>query len=503
VVDGREEYMRDLVWAALIGLYVDCPIGPPPAAAMEAVWADYLRNVVVQQPLPGEEFEAGLEREGRGRRLFEQKWAAGVAKWDTDIAAEAAEREAKAPPASQPPPQPAKPAALVPLVDAFPIEEAKLPIRDWAVPGLLLKRSLSVLVAPPGSGKSLLSLQLAIAVAVGIAWAGWTPRMAEKVLIINAEDDLDEMRRRLCAAARSMGVDQGQLEGRIFLAQAPESVVIARFDNRTKSVIRTPLVEELVATIEQHGIGVVVADPFAETFEGDENSNSEVKWAGILWREVARRTRTALLLVHHTKKYAGQMAGEADASRGGGALIGTARILVTLFAMTEDEAEALNIPPDERTDYVRLDDAKANYSKMEKARWFKKDTVTLANATAFLPGDDVGVLVPWVPPGALDGISVHTIGLALEEIDGGLRDENGRPTGHLYTASSTSKERWAGNVLVQHFGCSEINAKALIKRWLKEEVLRVMEYLDPKYRRLAKGLCAPQQNRPGSAQVFT
>ena len=52
-----------------------------------------------------------------------------------------------------------------------------------------------------------------------------------------------------------------------------------------------------------------IADPFAETFEGDENSNSEVKFVGILWREVARKTKAAMWLVHHTKKYAGSMAG--------------------------------------------------------------------------------------------------------------------------------------------------------------------------------------------------
>ena len=68
-----------------------------------------------------------------------------------------------------------------------------------------------------------------------------------------------------------------------------------------------------------------------------------MKWAGILWREVARKTMTALWLVHHTKKYAGSMAGEQDASRGGGALIGTARIMSTLFEMTEDEAQDLAI----------------------------------------------------------------------------------------------------------------------------------------------------------------
>ena len=41
----------------------------------------------------------------------------------------------------------------VPLRSAFPIDEQTIPVRDWIVPGLLLRKNLSVLVAPPASGK--------------------------------------------------------------------------------------------------------------------------------------------------------------------------------------------------------------------------------------------------------------------------------------------------------------------------------------------------------------
>ena len=58
--------------------------------------------------------------------------------------------------------------------------------------------------------------------------------------MINAEDDHDETCRRLCAAAKDMDVDQAALVGRIYLADAPETIVIAKMDYRTKWVIRTP-----------------------------------------------------------------------------------------------------------------------------------------------------------------------------------------------------------------------------------------------------------------------
>jgi hypothetical protein len=506
-VDNRDHYMRDLIWAAIINWRRECPIapsGPESQARMKEVWAVYERRTKSRLPaVDGVSNADLLEREGRGYSLFIEKWHRAIGKWSTDVA-EASQRplakdEWREATAALPGASATTAPTGIPLQSAFPIAEAAIPPRDWIIPGLFLRRHLSVLVAPPGSGKSLLTLQLAIAIATGRSWGGWKVRAAKKVLVVNAEDDTDEMRRRLFAAALEMKIKQPELEGRLFLADAPESIVIARADNKTKTVVRTPLLEELVHTVKGNDIGCVIVDPFAETFEGDENSNSEIKWAGILWREVARRTDSSVMLVHHTKKYAGAMAGDADASRGGGALIGTARILSTLFAMTEEEAATLNITPEDRTKYVRFDDAKANLSLITgQAKWFEKKGVTLNNGTGLVPGDEVGVLAPWEPPGMFEGVSMHTVGQILDTIDRGLMDDDGLPTGQFYTAAASgpTKERWAGTVISRLLGCDEKRSKTILKEWVRNEVLESYEYADPVARKPRAGVRSVLNNRP-------
>lgn|SRR5215831_4589608 len=381
-------------------------------------------------------------------------------------------------------PPPAQPLAIELVLPVERKEEEMISTRNWGVPGLLLRGHVTVIVAPSGSGKSLLTLQIGIACAVGKPWANWRPRKALRVLVINSEDDIDEIQRRLVAATYRMepvlnGDPDSYIPNFRMLDATRASAVIAEFDIRKKKLAATPRFKEIVQIIKEGNFDVVFVDPFAETFDLDENSNNELKQAGMMWRDVARQTNAAICLIHHTKKYSSGMAGDVDAARGASALIGIARIVSTVFPMTVKEAEVMlgQEKKAERGRYLRYDDAKANLNIISPyAKWFRKDTITLNNGNGEIPGDDVGVLVPWEPK----GLDVHEAQIIafFTRVDQGIVDDDGKPTGEFYTfEKARANERYIG-FFAQDFFKKDgeqlplKTAEELIEGWKKSKRLR-------------------------------
>lgn len=361
-------------------------------------------------------------------------------------------------------------------VDAFAFDEDSIPPRPWVIPGVLLSGYTHMLVAPGGSGKSLFTLQLAICLAEGAAWGEWLPRGRHKTLLINVEDDLDEQRRRLTAARRVMEPDMIKIAGMIHLAADPESIIIAKSDPASKSVVATPVVDALRRYIIDNEIGVLVVDPFAETFQGDENSNSEVKWAMRIWRDqIAKPTGCAVYLVHHTTKGAANGAGDADVVRGAGSIVNNTRISATLMPMTEAEAENAGINAQDRHKFVRYDDAKVNQSlKSGRARWFEKVSVQLNNGTEDTPADEVGALRPWRVPTPFDGLTENHLLRVQKSVSEGQWREHQQATD------------WVGHAVAKALMLDANDPKdrkritLLVREWVKNDVLRVVEGEDAK-----------------------
>lgn len=274
---------------------------------------------------------------------------------------------------------------------------AMIPRRRWLVGSFAIRGHLTVLVAPPGAGKSTLGIALAVAGVTGRGEiVGETVHETIKAWVWNNEDDRNELRRRLAAIMQQWNVAPSDLRGKLGLNSGSERPLVIAKATKDGAVVRLPDIEAIIDRVRLEGIGLLIVDPFVETHEVDENNNAQIKAVAAMWREVARRGDCAVVIVHHTGKPPSASpdawTGSLSASRGASSLGGVARIMRTLFAMSQSDADKFGLDADERRLWVRLDDAKANLSLASgSARWFKRVSITIAN------GEEVGALVPGDP----------------------------------------------------------------------------------------------------------
>jgi len=366
--------------------------------------------------------------------------------------------------------------------------------RQWLYGTQLIRGFVTVLVAPGGTGKS------AYAMAVGAALAARRQILddhifaATNVAIINLDDPMDELERRVAATMIAHRLRREDLEGRLFLEDCDGHGLTlaapARDDNGF--YVANPDEPALTDLIRENNIGLIVCDPFAESHTLEENSPPQMVQAAAVWRRIARATNCAVLLVHHVRK------GDAtsiDAARGAKALTDSARVGLLMTTMTAAEAEEFGIQDDDRLAYVRLDDAKRNMAPAGKARWFQLRSIRLGNTfdPTYPNGDSVGAIVAWHPPdNELDTAPTTELNTALDAIKAG-------PTpGVLYTATKRgqSAERWCGNVLCEMFGVSEKQASKMIAAWIKSGLLYVTQYRHPKFRKTIPGVAVNDIQRP-------
>lgn len=273
--------------------------------------------------------------------------------------------------------------------------------RRWLLGHTAIRGKLTVLIAPPGAGKSTLTLAAALSVAANKPILGMQVHEQTAAWLYNNEDDLPEINRRLHAAMIHNGISPEALKDRLYLNSGEKlPFVIAKRTGQgdSKRLRRTDAMQEAIDFIIKLGIGLVIFDPFSETHEGDENDNVEMREVASWFREIAQRANCAVILVHHTRKLpAGSSEGHAgnmDSGRGASSVSGVARVVQTLFGMSEKDAKKVGISPAQRHLYVRLDDAKATLSlSAGRTSWLKRETVQVPTSVAGI-FEPVGVLAP-------------------------------------------------------------------------------------------------------------
>ena len=211
-----------------------------------------------------------------------------------EIAADDDTTDTPVPPAKKLPSKPP-----LPFIDMSRWDDEEPPEREWAVHERIPLRQVTLFSGEGAAGKSTVQLHLSAAHAIARDWLGTTP-MPGPAIFVDAEDDGDEIWRRLAAITRHYGVTFEDLinGGLHLISLAGDDAVLATV-TRSGKVEPTPRYQQLLEAagdIKPKMIGIASS---ANVFAGEENTRPQVQqFIGLLAR-IAIVANGAVQLISH------------------------------------------------------------------------------------------------------------------------------------------------------------------------------------------------------------
>ena len=353
------------------------------------------------------------------------------------------------------------------------IDPENIPLRDWLYGRLLVRRFLTVTIAPGGVGKSSLIVAEALAMVSGRDLVGVLPSKRLKVWLWNLEDPQEETARKVQAAAKHYHLTAADLDGHLFVNSGRDHSLVIAKEVRNGILVLRPVIENLVQQIRHHGIDVLDVDPFVSCHEVSENDNSAIDMIAKEWSRVAEIASCAVHLVHHTRKAPAGTEVTTESSRGAKALTDAARVARAINQMTDSEGEKAGV--DNHRLFFRAFNDKANLAPpVTDSDWFKLASVWLGNSPT--GGDSIGVVVRWQWPDALTGIT----GTDFEKIARAIRAGSWR--------KDVRAKDWVGEAVATalHLDLEDptdkVKITGMLKAWLAAGSLIEVERDDEKRR---------------------
>jgi len=236
-----------------------------------------------------------------------------------------------------------------------------VPVREFVVDELIPAKTVTIINGDGGTGKSLLSLQLGVAAATSGYWCG-REVSGGRCLFLSAEDDEDELHRRLHDISKGLGISLSALDNLQIHSLVGDDAVLALADGKSNKMVPTRLFHMLDATINQVRPRLIVLDTLADMFGGDEINRAQARqFIGLLRGFCARYGVTIVLLAHPS------LSGMASGSGSSGSTAWNNSVRSRLYL---DRVRENNEEPDPDIRVLRT--KKANYGKTGgeiKLRW--------------------------------------------------------------------------------------------------------------------------------------
>jgi len=270
-------------------------------------------------------------------------------------------------------------------VKASTLAGTKAPPRKFVVEGLMPSRTVTAFSGDGGVGKSLLSLVIAVSVARGSrSWFGLSIEPGP-VVFLTAEDELDEVHRRLEAVCEADDLDIALLEDLHIVPLAGKDALLAIPDRDRGIMKETPLFGSVRRLISEVRPRLVFLDTLADIFGGSENDRAQARsFIGML-RGLCLEFDTAIVILSHPS-----LSGLASKSGSSGSTGWTNSVRSRIYLerptssrrSAVDDEDEFPVDPDARILSVK----KSNYAATDltlRLRWSDGTFVTD-------DGDDIG-----------------------------------------------------------------------------------------------------------------
>lgn len=241
-----------------------------------------------------------------------------------------------------------------------------------------------------GVSKTMLTMQMAVAAAIGQEMAGIQVTEGASLLFLGEEDEA-ERDRRFGAICAHMSADIDVVNKRIkcFGAAGMDIRLTQKVDSNPQATV---LVDKLIQLTKEHaestGVPVrfIVIDHARLVLGGDPNDAQDVTQLTRVLTHIAHETKaTVFLLAHSPKSVMAKEGSEINSSdiAGSSAFVDNSRAAFMMWTMREKEAKNYHVSDGERSTYLRIENVKANYARTGGGYWLKR---------TYLPDWEVAVL---------------------------------------------------------------------------------------------------------------
>jgi RecA-family ATPase len=219
------------------------------------------------------------------------------------------------------------------------------PVEQFLLGGLLPLAKVSVLYGPTGSGKSAWLAQIAFSIAAGArSLHGLTVQAHGAILVVSAEDSLDDWMRKAGALRRGTDINvEAALESVHIVdladgeARLSEVVTVRDATTVRREARPTTLADRIIEMARDVGAVLIVVET-ASRFAEDESNESLSALQSALGR-IARSTGAAVVVTHHSTKAASRSNDSSiESARGGGSFVSNARNAISLYPAEPDVA---------------------------------------------------------------------------------------------------------------------------------------------------------------------